>query len=505
MPGQTIARAPRRLADLVPAGVSIEPPRGMDREQAGATAITCMTLDSRAVAPGALFTALPGTQVDGARFIPQALDAGAAAILCADDANVADCPVPLLRANLPRQATAQMAARFFDAQPQHIAAVTGTSGKSSVADFTRQLMAAAGHRAASVGTIGLVKPDGETYGALTTPDPITLQQTLADLHGEGVTHLAFEASSHGLDQYRLDGVRLSAAAFTNLGRDHLDYHPTVDAYFAAKRRLFDDLLPDDGTAVVNTDSAWGADIAAAVTRRGIRVMRVGCNPDADVRITKARADGFGQVLTLAFAGVRHDVRLNLIGGYQAENAGLAAGLAIAVGCAPKETFAAFAQLRGVSGRLEPVGTVNGASVIVDYAHKPEALEAALAALRPFATARLMCVFGCGGDRDAGKRTIMGEIAARGADVVVITDDNPRTEAPDAIRAAIRAGAGPDAIEIGDRAAAIAHAIGLAGAGDVVLIAGKGHETGQIVGDQVLPFSDQDVARAAMALRDGQTI
>lgn len=465
--------------------------------------IAAMTADSRQVAPGTLFAALPGSNVDGARFIPAALAAGAAAVLVAADADVADCPVPLLRAADPRRALALMAARFYVRQPPTAVAVTGTSGKTSVAEFARQIFAGLGHRAASLGTIGVVRPDGGVYGALTTPDPVTLHRMIAELADENITHLAFEASSHGLDQRRLDGVNLSAAAFTNLGRDHLDYHPTVEHYLAAKLRLFDTLLPAGAGAVVNIDDAHAEAVTAIAAARGLPLITVAAAPgsaasgsDATLQLVASEPDGFAQRLRFRHAGTEHQVVLNLIGTYQASNALLAAGLALACNEAPERVFAALPALTGVTGRLEVVGEIHGATIVVDYAHKPDALTAALTALRPFAANRLICVFGCGGDRDPGKRPIMGRISADMADVTIVTDDNPRTEDAGRVRAAILAAA-PDAREIADRHEAIAAAIAMAAPGDVVLIAGKGHETGQIVADRTLPFSDHEAVAAVL--------
>jgi len=461
----------------------------------GAVEIAGLTADSRQVRPGWLFAALPGAKADGAAFVPEALAKGAAAILAAEGARI-EAPVPLLRAREPRRALALMAARFHARQPGTIVAVTGTSGKTSVADFTRQIFAALGRKAASLGTIGLVKPDGSVYGGLTTPDPVTLHETLAGLAGEGVTHLAFEASSHGLDQHRLDGVRLAAAAFTNLGRDHLDYHPSMEAYFAAKLRLFAELLPQGATAVVNADAEHAAEVAAAARGAGRAVLAVG-RAGETLTLLSLERDGFAQRLLVRHAGLDHAVRLPLIGEYQAANALLAAGLAVAVGEPGERVLPALEGLAGVRGRLEIAGRVRGGLVVIDYAHKPDALLAALQALKAFAPGRVSVVFGCGGDRDRGKRPIMGRIAVDNAHHVIVTDDNPRSEDPAAIRAEILAAA-PGAREIGDRAEAIRAGIRLLGAGDVLLIAGKGHETGQIVGSRVLPFSDHEAVRAALA-------
>lgn len=458
--------------------------------------IARITADSRQAAPGALFVALAGTKADGARFIVDAVARGAAAVLAGEGAEVpAGLAVPVLRAHEPRRALALMAARFYAAQPEIAVAITGTSGKTSVAEFTRQLFAAAGRRAASLGTIGVVKPDGAVYGSLTTPDPVTLHETLAALAGEGITHLAFEASSHGLDQYRLDGVRIAAAAFTNLGRDHLDYHPTIDSYLAAKLRLFEELLPAGAPAVVNVDGPRAEDVVAVARRRGLPVVTVGVKGET-VRLANLTRDGFVQILSIVHAGRTYDVRLPLIGTYQTANALVAVGLALAVGEDPAVVIPALASVSGVKGRLEIVGEKNGALAVVDYAHKPEALEAALDGVRPFVSGKLISVFGCGGDRDRGKRPIMGAISAKRADVTIITDDNPRTEDPAAIRAEILAAA-PGATEIGDRGEAIRAAVAMMQPGDVVLVAGKGHETGQIVGQTVKPFSDHDCLRQAL--------
>ena len=458
--------------------------------------ITGLTADSRKAGAGMLFAALAGTRADGARFIADAVGKGAAAILAASDATLpADISIPVLRAADPRAALARLAARFYGAQPPVAVAVTGTSGKTSVAEFTRQIFAILGRPAASLGTVGVVKPSGAVYGSLTTPDPITLHATLADLAREGVTHLAFEASSHGLDQHRLDGVKLTAAAFTNLGRDHMDYHPTVEHYLAAKLRLFTELLQPGQPAVINVDGPVAREVVSATMRRGLEVMTVG-RRGSMLHLASTRMDGFAQVLTVEHLGRSHQVRLPLVGAYQVENALTAAGLAIAAGEDPNKVLTALSSLKGVPGRLEIVGSAKGGLAIVDYAHKPEALAAALDACRPFATGRLICVFGCGGDRDRGKRALMGAIATEKADVVIVTDDNPRTEIPATIRAEILA-AGKNAREIGDRAEAIAAAIAMMGEGDVVVAAGKGHETGQIIGDRVIPFSDQDEIRNAL--------
>ena len=484
-------------------GPEIDPPAG-GGTRLDDVAVAGITADSRRVTRGFVFAAMPGTNVDGAAFAADAVAKGAAAILADRAANLPELAVPVLRSADPRRALALMAARFYGLQPGTVVAVTGTSGKTSVAEFTRQILAACGRQAASLGTIGVVKPSGAVYGSLTTPDPVTLAATLADLAGEGITHLAFEASSHGIDQRRLDGVRLAAAAFTNLGRDHLDYHPTVEAYLAAKLRLFDVLLEPGLPAVVNTDGARAGDVIAVCQQRGHRLITVG-RAGSTLRLAGVERDGFAQRLTIEHGGKPHAVRLPLLGGYQVENALTAAGLAMAAGETGDAVLAALEHLTGVAGRLDVVGGKRGGLAVVDYAHKPEALAAALDAVRPFATGRLVCVFGCGGDRDKGKRPIMGGIAAAKADAVIVTDDNPRSEVPARIRAEILGGidaavshAAASVREIGDRAAAIRTAIGEMGPGDVVLVAGKGHETGQIIGATVVPFSDHDEIRRALA-------
>ncbi|MCJ9735667.1 UDP-N-acetylmuramoyl-L-alanyl-D-glutamate--2,6-diaminopimelate ligase, partial [Bradyrhizobium sp. PRIMUS42] len=391
---------------------------------------------------------------------------------------------------------------FFPAQPATVAAVTGTSGKTSVAAFTRQIWERLGHASASIGTIGLVSPKRTVYGSLTTPDPIALHRQIDEITRQGVTHLAFEASSHGLDQYRLDGVRVAAGGFTNLSRDHMDYHPTVAHYLAAKLRLFRELVSPGGAAVISADHDCSADVIGAASSRGLRVMAVGRNGDGageGIRLTEAVVEGFSQKLTVEHRGKSHSIRLPLVGEFQIENALVSAGLAIGTGSDAANVFASLEHLEGAKGRLERVGERNGAPIFVDYAHKPDALAKALQALRPYAKRRLVVVFGAGGDRDAGKRPIMGEIAAENADGIIITDDNPRSEKPETIRAEILATA-KGAREIGDRTAAIRAAIEELQDGDALLIAGKGHETGQIVGAEVLPFSDHEAVAAALASR-----
>ena len=459
----------------------------------GDVEISGITADSRETRPGWLFAALPGAKADGARFIADAIGKGAAAILTRDGAaGGAQASVPILASPEPRRTLALMAARLYPAQPATTVAVTGTSGKTSVADFTRQIFAHLGHKAASLGTIGLMKPNGSIYGGLTTPDPVALHRTLAELAGEGVTHLAFEASSHGLDQFRLDGVKLKAAAFTNLGRDHLDYHPTMEAYLAAKLRLFTELLLPDGVAVINSDGEYAGEVISATRHAGRQVATVGTAGDM-LALESLAPDGFAQSMRVRHGGKTTDIRLPLLGAYQASNALLAAGLVMATGETADRVLSTLPKLEGVKGRLEIMGLARGGLVVIDYAHKPDALTAALKALRPFAPGRLVCVFGCGGDRDKGKRPIMGRIAASLANTVIVTDDNPRSEDPRAIRAEILAGA-PGAREIGDRAEAIRAGARLLGTGDVLLVAGKGHETGQIIGSTIISFSDHDAVR-----------
>ena len=464
--------------------------------------IGSLTADSRQAGPGTVFVAVPGTKADGMGFARDAASRGAAAIV-GEGERPGDLPMatPYIRVADARRALALAAARLHSRQPGTIVAVTGTSGKSSVAEFTRQIFAALGLESASLGTIGVVTSRNAQYGSLTTPDPVSLHQILDRLVGDGITHLAMEASSHGIEQRRLDGVRLKAAAFTNLGRDHLDYHETLDAYLAAKLRLFETLLGPGATAVVNADDAYADKVIEAASGARRVVMTTG-RKGSTIRLDAARPDGFAQALDIVVPGSRGDarrsIRLPLIGTFQAENALLAAGLALATVDTPRvdDVILALGSLQGVPGRLERVGEANGALCVVDYAHKPEALEHVLAALRPFATGRLVCVFGCGGDRDRGKRPIMGAIASAGADLVIVTDDNPRSEDPAAIRAAILAAA-PGAREIGERAEAIRTAVRGLRSGDVLVVAGKGHETGQIVGDTTLPFSDHEAVRSAI--------
>ena len=463
---------------------------------AGDLAVAGLTADSRQVRPGFLFFALPGSKADGAAFAADAAGRGAAAIVAARGAVAARAGTPVIETDDPRLALALVAARFFGRQPETMVAVTGTSGKTSVASFTRQIWDRAGLVAASIGTTGVVAPGRDEYGSLTTPDPVALHRLLRELADAGVTHAAMEASSHGLDQRRLDGVRLAAGAFTNLGRDHMDYHPTVEDYHRAKMRLFADLLPKGAPAVVFADDAWSAPTIAAAKAHGLDVLTVG-RGGALLTLKRAEHERFRQRAEIEHEGRIHEIDLPLAGEFQISNALVAAGLAIATGTPADIALAALETLKGASGRLEHVGTkANGAPVYVDYAHKPEALENVLAAVRPFTTGRVVVVFGCGGDRDRGKRPIMGAIAARLADIVIVTDDNPRSEEPAAIRAAILAAA-PGAREIGDRRAAIRAAVALLEAGDTLIVAGKGHEEGQTVGSVTHHFSDHEEVRRAL--------
>jgi UDP-N-acetylmuramoyl-L-alanyl-D-glutamate--2,6-diaminopimelate ligase len=458
-----------------------------------------VSADSRNIKPGDLFVAVAGANAHGLDFLSQALAAGAAAVVAERPPPIAlPASVPFIKVDDARRTLARAAATLFPRQPQVIAAVTGTSGKTSVAAFTRQIWTALGHASASIGTVGLVSPQREVHGSLTTPDPVELHGSLDQLAREGVTHLALEASSHGLDQRRLDRVRVAAGGFTNLSRDHLDYHPTLEAYLAAKLRLFEHLIEPGGAAVIAADHEHADVVAAAARRRDLRLVSVGRRGEG-IRLLESRIDGFAQALALEHAGRNYRVRLPLPGEFQVENALVAAGLVIVTGGEPSGTFAALAHLKGAKGRLELVGERSGAPIFVDYAHKPDALAKALAALRPYVSGHLIVVFGCGGDRDVGKRPIMGAVAAKLADRVVVTDDNPRSENPAAIRAAILAAASR-ALEIGDRREAIRTSIASLRRGDVLLIAGKGHETGQIIGKQVLPFSDHEAVAAALAGR-----
>lgn len=466
--------------------------------------ITGLSVDSRDTLPGHLFAALPGVNLHGGEFVGYAMRMGAAAVLTdAEGARLAgDVSVPMIVHDAPRLALARAAAAWFHAQPEVMVAVTGTNGKTSVASFTRQLWEALGLRAVNFGTTGV---EGAVARPLshTTPEPITLHRLLASLEAEGVDHAAMEASSHGLAQRRLDGVQLRAAGFTNISRDHLDYHADFEDYFAAKSGLFTRVLGADGVAVVNIDDVYGPRLAEHASARGQRVISVGTAADADLRLLAQRFDATGQDVRFEWVGRAHMARLDLIGGFQAANALVAAGLAIACGGAPETVFSALTGLKTVRGRMERAAVkATGAAIYVDYAHTPDALATALQALRPHVMGRLLVVFGAGGDRDPGKRPMMGAAARAHADVVYVTDDNPRTEDPATIRAAVLA-ACPEANEIGDRAEAILTAVDALQSGDTLLIAGKGHETGQIVGSDVLPFDDAEQASIAVAALEGR--
>ncbi|MFD1988099.1 UDP-N-acetylmuramoyl-L-alanyl-D-glutamate--2,6-diaminopimelate ligase [Mesorhizobium newzealandense] len=459
--------------------------------------VTGISSDSRQVKPGVVFFALAGTKADGATYAADAAGRGAAAIVAGNA--IAGLPVPVLAVEDPRLALALSAARYFGRQPETMVAVTGTSGKTSVAAFTRQIWEQTGYAAASIGTTGVVAPGRNDYGSLTTPDPVALHQLLKELADAGVTHASMEASSHGLDQRRLDGVQLAAGGFTNLGRDHMDYHPTVEDYHRAKMRLFDALLPKGAPAVIFADDPWSAPTIHAAQAAGLDVLTVGRHGDF-LRLKRVEHERHRQRAEVEADGVLYEVDLPLAGDFQISNALVSAGLAISTGTPVAKALMALEKLKGAPGRLDLVGTTaQGAPVYVDYAHKPDALENVLASVRPFTTGRVIVVFGCGGDRDRGKRPIMGEIATRLADVVIVTDDNPRSEVPETIRAAILAAA-PGAIEIGDRRQAIHDAVAMLHAGDTLIVAGKGHEEGQTIGSETLHFSDHEEVRAALVER-----
>lgn len=471
--------------------------------------ITGLAVDSRQVKPGFLFAALPGSATHGAEFIRYALRQGASAVLT-DRNGAALAAEPLSGSDAalvvvedPRAALAGAAALWFGAQPEFLVAVTGTSGKTSVASFTRQIWQQLGHKAISLGTMG-VQGDYEAKLAHTTPEPVTLHRILAEAAAAGVTHTAMEASSHGLDQRRLDGVRVMAGGFTNFSQDHLDYHRNFDEYFAAKALLFNHILDEGARAVINTDDPRGRQTAQIARERGLELLTVGRDGNADLRILNQRYDATGQDLRFSLLGQAHMVRLALIGGFQAENVLAAMGLAMATGDDPAAIIDILPRLNTVRGRMELAAIrENGAAVFVDYSHKPGALASALQSLRPHVMGRIIVVFGAGGDRDRLKRPLMGEAAAQHADVVYVTDDNPRSEDPAAIRAEVMAGAGPDAIEVGDRAEAILRGVDALQPGDALLIAGKGHETGQIIGNDVFPFDDAEQASVAVAALDGR--
>jgi UDP-N-acetylmuramoyl-L-alanyl-D-glutamate--2,6-diaminopimelate ligase len=470
-----------RLADLA----------GIDSD----SLVTGFAIDHRKVAPGTIFGAFRGTVFNGEDFIPAAVEAGAVAIVARPDVRV-EGAVHLAAAE-PRREFARLAARFFMPFPGTVVAVTGTTGKTSNVELTRQLWRMAGFHAASIGTLGVTTADDSVTTGLTTPDIVTFLSNMAGLAREGVTHAAFEASSHGLAQYRTEGLPVHAAAFTNLSRDHLDYHETMEAYFEAKMRLFTEVVEPDGAAVVWMDDARSDEVIRRCRERGLRLITVGRNGET-LKLVEREPTQLGQTLTILVEGERRTIRLPLIGAYQAANALTAAGLVIATGGDRESTLANLGRVQPVRGRLErAVITRAGAPVYVDYAHTPDAIEAAIDALRPHAKGRLIIVFGAGGDRDVGKRSEMGAVASRLADLVIVTDDNPRSEEPAAIRANVLEGA-PGAREVGGRRDAIAAAIAEANADDIILLAGKGHEQGQIVGTRVLPFDDVTVARECAA-------
>ncbi len=488
---------PKTLSDL-----------GLTPRSGGDVAVTGLTLDSRAIKPGFLFAALPGTRVHGAEFIEFAVRMQVGSILTdptgaalAADA-LAGSDAALVVVEDARAALAHAAALWFGPQPETVVAVTGTNGKTSVASFTRQLWEALDLPAVNIGTTG-VEGSFAAPGIHTTPDAVTLQNLMAELAKAGIGRAAMEASSHGLDQRRMEAVHLAAAGFTNLTQDHLDYHGTMEAYFEAKLRLFSEVLSEDGIAVVNLDDSYGPRVAEACDARGIEVIGVAHYADAPLKITGRRLDETGQDVLFSWQGRPHRTRLDLIGGFQAMNALTAAALVIAAGEDPEATFAALPNLQGVRGRMQLAARRdNGAPVYVDYSHTPDSLETALKALRPHVLGRLIVVFGAGGDRDKGKRPLMGQAAAAHADVQFVTDDNPRSEDPMLIRASILAGC-PDATEVPDRAEAILRGVDALEPGDALLIAGKGHETGQIVGDVVYPFDDVEQASVAVAALEGR--
>ena len=457
--------------------------------------VSGFAIDHRKVTKGNVFGAFAGAVFNGEDFIPAAVERGAVAVVARPEARVSDA-VHLADAR-PRRLFAQMASKYFGPYPETVVAVTGTNGKTSTVEMTRQIWRMLGHRSASIGTLGVTTSDDQVKTGLTTPDIVTFLSNMAGLKRMGISHVAYEASSHGLDQYRAEGVPLAAAAFTNFSRDHLDYHPSMDAYFEAKMRLFDEVVERGRAAVVWTDDAKSREVIERATKRGLDVLTVGRKGET-IRLVEQAPSPLGQTLTLEHEGKPHRLSLPLIGAYQASNVMTAAALVLATGGEWRDVFSAMGRVAPVRGRLErAVISRAGAPVYVDYAHTPDALEAAIAALRPHVEGRLITVFGAGGDRDQGKRAPMGEVASRLSDVVIVTDDNPRGEDPAKIRADVMAGAA-GAIEVAGRKDAIARALEMAGAGDIVLLAGKGHETGQIIGTKVLPFDDALVARECAA-------
>jgi UDP-N-acetylmuramoyl-L-alanyl-D-glutamate--2,6-diaminopimelate ligase len=471
------------------------------RPMQSVTDFSGLASDSREVKPGYLFAALSGTKADGSQFIADAVKRGAKAVLARPEAGeaVKKLGVQFIADENPRRQLAKFAAAWFGEQPRVVAAVTGTKGKTSIAVFVREIWTALGHRAASLGTIGVVTPKGEIPLKHTTPDPIEIHRLLKQMKGEGVEHLALEASSHGLDQYRLDGVEIAAAAFSNITRDHMDYHVTFEDYLTAKLRLFTEVVRDGGVAVVNTDAAHADRFIAAAKARGLRLITVGETGET-IKLVSRTGHGDAQTIEVLHDGTTYSIELPLAGSFQASNALVAAALVIGLGEKPSRVFCALSHLKGAPGRLEKVAFAkSGAPIYVDYAHTPDSLEKVLTAIRPHVTGKLHVIFGCGGDRDKGKRPLMGEAAAKYADVVIVTDDNPRSEDAATIRKEALAGS-PGAREIGDRAKAIHEGIAALGEGDILVVAGKGHETGQIIGSETRPFSDRDEAvKAAVAL------
>lgn len=459
--------------------------------------ITGITADSRSVKEGYVFAALPGTQVDGASYIAQAIKAGAVAILCRPDAVLDHDDIIWIEDHIPARLFAYMVSRYFDKQPETTVAVTGTNGKTSVASFTQQIWARMGYKAGSIGTLGVNAPGISQKTGLTTPDTVTLHSAMSDLCDAGVGHVVFEASSHGLAQYRLDGVNVSVAAFTNLTRDHYDYHGSEENYFYAKARLFGEVMKPGGVAVLNADCPLVMEISDICWARGHHVISVGQHM-GDIRLLRQRISQSGQEITVSYKAKIYDLTLPLIGSFQAMNALMSVGLVIGSGGNVEEAFKALAYLKAVPGRMEQAGRhSSGARVYVDYAHTPDALQTVLEAIKPHASGKLTVVFGCGGDRDSGKRKIMGEVAARLADNIYVTDDNPRTENAAHIRSQVMEGC-PEAMEIGDRKEAIYAAVNALTMGDILLVAGKGHEQGQIIGDVIRPFDDRSEIRSALS-------
>ena len=471
-----------RLNSLVP---------GLEGD-AGEQSITGFAIDHRKIAPGNIFGAFRGAKFNGEEFIEAAVAAGAIAIVALPEARVEGAVH--VADEEPRRLFAQMAARYFTPTPTHVAAVTGTNGKTSIAELTRQLWRMDGYNSASIGTLGVTTADDQVKTGLTTPDIVTFLSNMSGLAREGVSHAIFEASSHGLSQYRTEGLPVQVGAFTNLSRDHLDYHGDMDSYFEAKMRLFDEVVWSDGSAVIwADDDPWSGKAIQRATDRGLELLTVG-EKGTTLQLVSQTPTHLGQVLMVKAGGKTHRIALPLIGAYQAANILCAAAIVLATGGQLENIFDHMQRVQPVRGRMErAVITRAGAPVYVDYAHTPDALRAAIEALRPHVTGRLITVFGAGGDRDKGKRPEMGRIAVEMSDHVIVTDDNPRSEDPATIRAEILAAA-TGAENVADRRAAIARAIEMAGPRDIILLAGKGHEQGQIVGDRVIPFDDVEVAR-----------